>query len=401
MEDPFTRMAKTLFADGSIDRQDLLAVLGTRANHLPADQLGMIARMILKRRPPFFGESHEARARGLRLYFEWIEQEGGWQAHLDQPVVDDLIASSSNGGEPSLAARVAFGLLSTAHIEMMREAILSKRVSRRQLVDAAYDQAAIEQLLESSPRPVMKLRFPIADLNGQNMTSDNPTLGLSEIVRPDIPGLDMRLLVSNEAELQQVTRIETSTVAWLRGTVDSRSVVIDVGANIGLYSIVASKCGAKAVICCEPVPDNYARLIHNLDLNGLPATHAFAIAASDTTGPTVFGISNMGAGSWSHAGVGAAGTHTIGCMSYRLDDLMGQLEGLPATHLKVDVDGSEVSVIRGAACLLSTDSLTHVLVETNRETLPLLREILEPRGFDLHEPTIGVFGNCFFRKGKT
>ena len=80
---------------------------------------------------------------------------------------------------------------------------------------------------------------------------------------------------------------------------------------------------------------------------------------------------------------------------------MGQLEGLPATHLKVDVDGSEVSVIRGAACLLSSDSLTQVLVETNRETLPQLREILEPRGFDLHEPTIGVFGNCFFHKGKT
>jgi hypothetical protein len=46
---------------------------------------------------------------------------------------------------------------------------------------------------------------------------------------------------------------------------------VDVGANVGAYSLWAARHGGlnANVIAIEPAPDNYARLCHNVELNGL------------------------------------------------------------------------------------------------------------------------------------
>ncbi len=53
------------------------------------------------------------------------------------------------------------------------------------------------------------------------------------------------------------------------GNIKPGSVVIDVGANIGVFALYAAYCGASKVYAYEPNTNNYARLIENIRVNGL------------------------------------------------------------------------------------------------------------------------------------
>ena len=67
------------------------------------------------------------------------------------------------------------------------------------------------------------------------------------------------------------------------GVVPPRSTVIDIGANIGVYSLFAASCGARRVIAFEPNAEAFRCLQHNIRVNHLETViepHRFAVAGS-------------------------------------------------------------------------------------------------------------------------
>ena len=56
--------------------------------------------------------------------------------------------------------------------------------------------------------------------------------------------------------------------------------LIDIGANLGLHSIVMSKCGS-AVDAYEPDPNHYDKLMRNLGLNGITNVTVHKAAVSE------------------------------------------------------------------------------------------------------------------------
>lgn len=178
---------------------------------------------------------------------------------------------------------------------------------------------------------------------------------------------------------------EPETVAWLTRHAREGVVLYDIGANVGAYTLIAASRGAT-VIAVEPSPETYASLAANTRANGLgERVLAFSVAVSDTAEPVSFAFSSDESGAAEHhEAKPGEGTRVPGITL----DALAQSFSLPApTMLKVDVDGGEFAVFRGAAATLRAPSLQTVLVEadTNREGTEALLASIEAAGFALTE----------------
>lgn len=130
------------------------------------------------------------------------------------------------------------------------------------------------------------------------------------------------------------------------------STVIDVGANIGLSTILLARM-AERVIAFEPSPPNVAFLRLNLERNGITNVEVHAAAVSDTPGTLRLHVAQFGAGSH----VVAAG-HVSGDAVPTVDVPAVTLDGTdlpPVAFIKIDAEGHDPDVLAGAARLLARD----------------------------------------------
>lgn len=138
---------------------------------------------------------------------------------------------------------------------------------------------------------------------------------------------------------------ETSLVLALLGPGD---VFVDVGANIGYFSVLAaSRVGdSGAVFAFEPDPENYRLLVANAALNGLQhRITPVAAALSDTAGEGCLFLSTDNLGDH-RVYAGDESRHSVPVTLCRGSDfLAGRVQRLDM--LKVDTQGSEYQVIAG------------------------------------------------------
>lgn len=211
---------------------------------------------------------------------------------------------------------------------------------------------------------------------------DLARLGLHDATRITrhcaIGGQPVTVQVGNPRELSRVraylTR-EPETVEWIAEYVKSQDVFYDIGANIGLYSIFAAKLhrGDLKVYSFEPESQNYASLNRNVYLNGLSdAITTLCMAVSDSSRINRFYVrGNLRAGEAIHQfghptddqGNDFSPVHQQGMIGVSLDDLCFSFGLEFPTHMKIDVDGQESSVIQGAERVLGDPRLHSVLLE--------------------------------------
>ena len=154
-------------------------------------------------------------------------------------------------------------------------------------------------------------------------------------------------------------------------------VFYDIGANIGQYGIYAAlRAGADTrVVCFEPESANFATLNANIVMNGIATrVTAYLVALSDATGIGTLQVvdASMSGGALHQLDADAdqidvdadwAGFHPQGVLTTSLDELV-YARGLPCpNHVKIDVDGHEPAIVRGAARLLTDERLLSVLIE--------------------------------------
>ncbi|MGE0043173.1 MAG: FkbM family methyltransferase [Vicinamibacterales bacterium] len=188
---------------------------------------------------------------------------------------------------------------------------------------------------------------------------------------------------------------EPEMAAWIEGTFRPGDVFYDVGANIGAYSLVAAKAfqGQVRVYAFEPAAFNYAQLCRNVYVNAVSdCVSPMPVALSDRTVLDWFNYATITAGGAFHA-FGAPLDYTGQAfepvfrqpvISYRIDDLV-ELFGVPApTHLKIDVDGIEFQVLKGADRVLH--HVRSVMLELNRRDASAddVARYLAEKGLTLH-----------------
>lgn len=165
---------------------------------------------------------------------------------------------------------------------------------------------------------------------------------------------------------------------------------VDVGSNVGLYSLWAADCGATP-IAIEPDPRNADRTRDNLLRNHLEGEiHQCALA--DKSGTTRF---TTGMDTMNHlvAQDNGAGSHPVAVRT--LDEI---LAGRHARGAKVDVEGAERLVLDGGQETLRTQRVDVLQLEWNLQSVAQLgedrsvvAEMLRDYGYILCEPDPNSF----------
>jgi len=155
--------------------------------------------------------------------------------------------------------------------------------------------------------------------------------------------------------------ITDSVMAAIEPHVKSDSVCLDVGANIGLYSLGLSALAPKGrVYAFEPSPSAFGHLQSNLQVNRATNVVASNLAVSDTTGTVHFhDFSFFSAGSFSSDEGSLLSSESYGSQSFEaatttLDELVADRKLDRVDFVKVDVEGAELSVLAGAEKTLAT-----------------------------------------------
>lgn len=157
---------------------------------------------------------------------------------------------------------------------------------------------------------------------------------------------------------------EEGTMAWIEAEVRPGDVFMDIGANIGIYSIAAAQRmgGSGEVYAFEPHKVNGVTLLRNVQANGLQGRiRVFACALSDSDGFLAFNYASLASASSAsqlgHRRVPGSDEEfspvsSEMVFSTSVDSLIAAGAIEPPTLVKIDVDGNELAILRGMAGLL-------------------------------------------------
>jgi FkbM family methyltransferase len=194
---------------------------------------------------------------------------------------------------------------------------------------------------------------------------------------------------------------ETAEIEFLRKKISNGDTVLDVGANIGIFSIAfADAVGTQGkVLALEPLPQNIERLKNNLELNHFHNVQIFPVAAGQVNGEVKLHLADDLAYASTIAVVGKHGNNQVMTTSIRkLDEIWQQVGSPQVTVLKIDVEGGELEVLKGAEELLKVCQPL-IMAEANTEKyLDNLKSWLLHRGYIHKQPPQFKPWNHLFEK---
>jgi FkbM family methyltransferase len=221
------------------------------------------------------------------------------------------------------------------------------------------------------------------------------------IVQRDGVNFDLDLSQGIDFAIYLAT-FERETKNALKGLVKPSSVVLDIGANIGIHTMLLAKLVGPSgrVLSFEATDYAVQKLRRNLDLNSQLAErvtlfHCFLAAKDGSDVPDSIysswplteskGLHNK------HLGL-AMPTNTTYARS--IDGILAELDGLSVQLVKIDVDGFECEVLRGATALLRDSrpifmmELSPYVLEEHGSSLEELLSFFVPNGYRFfHERT--------------
>ena len=132
-------------------------------------------------------------------------------------------------------------------------------------------------------------------------------------------------------------------------TVAPATIVFDIGAHVGFYTLLASLLVGHAgqVFAFEPLPQNLLYLREHLRLNKIANVSVIDAAVTSQRGTVNF----VGGPSTSTGHIAAQGQHQVRGTS--LDDFVFQENNPPPDYLKIDVEGAEVEALAGGRAVLA------------------------------------------------
>jgi FkbM family methyltransferase len=190
--------------------------------------------------------------------------------------------------------------------------------------------------------------------------------------------IDRHLIIGEPYETEQIARclqlIEEQRLEWF----------LDIGSNIGIYSLLVAKHRPQMDRICafEPDPANYHQLCGNIFLNGFwDNIEVRRLGLSNQAGDASF-LKNLGSstGTSRIAATAPASTRThryatVTIPVETLDRVFPRLTG-KRLMLKVDVEGHEVQVLEGARSVLA-NNICYLQMEILDENADRLDFILE------------------------
>lgn len=183
---------------------------------------------------------------------------------------------------------------------------------------------------------------------------------------------------------------EPETIEWI-DSFEPGDVLWDIGANVGIYSIYAGVKGVRT-FAFEPHFANYHQFCTTIALNDLQdRVTPLCLAFAETKSISEMHLASLDIGT-SMSNFGEAldfrgnafrAAFRQGMVGYDIDSFIADFGmGVP-THLKIDVDGIELPIVKGARRTLADPRLKSVsieLIETDEAQVAAVTEILEAAG---------------------
>lgn len=200
--------------------------------------------------------------------------------------------------------------------------------------------------------------------------------------------------------LQETIREVIASRFYVPADIETRlpaePVILDVGANIGVFAIWAGRCFHSRVIAVEPVPDNLCRLRHNLRRNPGHRVEVMEAALTSRAGSVRMRIPDQSVGAHI-VKCGEMGDLLVRCMT--LGDITKEKHLSRIDLLKMDCEGAEYEILESLTKeqLQSIGSVSMEFHELDdRRNRRRLQKLLESAGFtvkltpDRHRPTLGL-----------
>ncbi|HTJ74435.1 MAG TPA: FkbM family methyltransferase [Acidimicrobiales bacterium] len=186
--------------------------------------------------------------------------------------------------------------------------------------------------------------------------------------------------------LRQGSVCDPALVALMLQLLAPGERMIDLGAHLGTFALAAAAAGCH-VLAVEASPRN-AELLHaSAARNGFTDLRVIHAVASDEPGTASFCPN----GPWGHVAAPAAELPAVTVPAVTMDELLAEMGWFPVSLVKLDVEGSEVRVIRSLQTLLEGPDAPPLLFESNGHTLDLfgltpqdLLGALEALGYTSH-----------------
>lgn len=215
-----------------------------------------------------------------------------------------------------------------------------------------------------------KGRWRIAQCLNRLYAGSDPEPGkvyLPEVgwVQPDLRDVDML------AYLYWIglSNMDRAAIALLSRAFGPNSVFVDVGANVGVYTLALARSmpvGGR-VVCFEPNPLNYRRLQEHIALNGLSNVTTENVGVSDRPGRLeVAGADHPG--NWT---LKTGGPNRFVVTLTTLDTYFESHPVGRISAIKLDIEGAEAGALRGAKATIERHRPT-LLFELNPDLLEVM-----------------------------
>lgn len=154
--------------------------------------------------------------------------------------------------------------------------------------------------------------------------------------------------------------MEFEDMLFLLHTLSEDETFVDVGANVGAFTILASKVVKAKAICFEPLPETVNRLKTQIHVNNISdIVSVINKGVGDEKGELFFTNNNDSTNKVSLSGKAENTTKVeITTLDYELDSN-------EKYFLKIDVEGFEYNVIEGAKNILSSQNAIALIIEIN------------------------------------
>ena len=177
---------------------------------------------------------------------------------------------------------------------------------------------------------------------------------------------------------------EPETIEWIDGF-KGESVLWDIGANVGVYSLYAALKPHVRVLAFEPSSSNYYVLNSNIRINQMgKKIQALCIAFNNETkldylykaSTEIGGSGRFFAETTDAVGQEFATIFTQGMIGFSIDDFIRLFNPPFPNHIKIDVDGIENKLIQGASKTLADNRLKSILIELNSDRVEYCQEVV-------------------------
>jgi len=181
-------------------------------------------------------------------------------------------------------------------------------------------------------------------------------------------GIKLNLYTDSKlSDILMFKQFEFEEQSFVKYYLKKGGIFVDIGSNIGLFSLIASKIVGKngRVYSFEPTPETFIRFKQNIKLNNIRNICPYNLAVSNKSGMRDFLVSHDGYDAWNSFGKPSAGEEIekIKVNTITFDEFMNQNNIGKIDLIKIDVEGWELNVLNGGQNYFNKSNSAAILIE--------------------------------------